>query len=527
MNDLRQRYINSPFYFKYFKFARIIFYRLSGIKKLAGQTIWYGVSSIAARFINYLLTPYLTYKFTTEEYGEMSVLYAFIPFMNVIFTYGMETGFFRFAQSADKSKVYSTTSLSLIYSTLLLSLLLIAFNKPISHLLGVENRPEYLIIAAMIIGLDALTTIPFAKLRQEGKPRKFAVIKFLGVFINIGATVFFLSVGPDLAQTHPDDFLGHIYKKEWTVGYLLLANLIQNIIVFLVLSREFWGFKFKFDKKLWREMIVYSMPLIIAGLGGMINETADRIMLLKWWQPVAGEANAEAQVGIYSACYKLSILISLGVQAFRMGAEPFFFKQSASENAPRTYARVMKFFVITICLMFLFVMLYLDIWKHFIRNKEMWVGLNVVPILLLANMFLGIYYNLSIWYKLGNKTIAGAYITLIGAVVTILINYIFIPKYGYMACAWATFACYGTMMVLSYTWGQRNYRIPYATNKLIAYIVIAVICFIIHHFVADFFPFAWVNYGVATLLFALYFLFIVQIEKREFAQLPVIGQFLK
>lgn len=497
---------------------------MSGIKKLAGQTIWYGVSSIAARFINYLLTPYLTYKFTTEEYGEMSVLYAFIPFMNVIFTYGMETGFFRFAQNSDKGKVYSTTSLSLIYSTLLLSLLLVAFNKPLSELLGVANRPEYLIIAAVIIALDALTTIPFAKLRQEGKPRKFAVIKFLGVFINIGATVFFLTVGPDLAKTHPDDFLGHIYKKEWTVGYLLLANLIQNIIVFLVLSREFWGFKFKFDKQLWREMIVYSMPLIIAGLGGMINETADRIMLLKWWQPGAGEANADAQVGIYSACYKLSILISLGVQAFRMGAEPFFFKQSMNENAPRTYARVMKFFVITVCLMFLFVVLYLDIWKHFIRNKEMWVGLKVVPILLLANMFLGIYYNLSIWYKLGNKTISGAYITLIGAAVTVLINYIFIPEYGYVACAWATFACYGIMMAISYIWGQKSYRIPYATNKLIAYIVIAVACFFIHHFVVNAYPLIWINYGLATVLFLLYFVFILRVEKREFAQLPVIGR---
>ncbi|MCH5600151.1 polysaccharide biosynthesis C-terminal domain-containing protein [Niabella ginsengisoli] len=261
--------------------------------------------------------------------------------------------------------------------------------------------------------------------------------------------------------------------------------------------------------------------------GGMINETADRIMLLKWWTPAAGGSDAESAVGIYSACYKLSILITLGVQAFKMGAEPFFFNQAASDNAPRIYARVMKFFVITVCLMFLFVVLYLDIWKQFIRNPEMWVGLKVVPILLLANMFLGIYYNLSIWYKLGNKTISGAYITIIGALVTVLINYIFIPHYGYVACAWATFACYGIMMVVSYIWGQKNYRIPYATNKLLAYIIVAVVCYFIHFYIISAFPLAWLSYSLATVLFALYFLLIIRIERKEFAQFPVIGKYLK
>ncbi|WP_346236070.1 oligosaccharide flippase family protein [Niabella insulamsoli] len=500
---------------------------MSGIKKLAGQTIWYGVSSIAARFINYLLTPYLTYKFTTGEYGEMSILYAFIPFMNVIFTYGMETGFFRFSQNYDKDKVYSTTSLSLIYSTLILTLALIAFNKPLSQLLSVADKPEYLMLVAAIIAMDALTTIPFAKLRQNGQPRKFAFTKLTGIIVNIITIYFFLSICPKLIEQEPDHVLSHFYNKDWAVGYVLLANLIQNVIVFLILSKEFWGFKFNLNKSLWKEMMGYSLPLILVGLGGMINETADRIMLLKWWQPTGGVEDAESAVGIYAACYKLSILISLGVQAFKMGAEPFFFSQSSSENAPRIYARVMKFFVITVCLMFLFVVLYLDIWKYFIRNTEMWVGLSVVPILLLANMFLGIYYNLSIWYKLGNRTIAGAYITLIGAAITILINYIFIPYYGYLACAWATFSCYGVMMIISYVWGQKKYRIPYATSKLIAYIIIAVIFYAIHHFVKLAFPNAWINYGVATLVFILYFLFIVQVEKKEFAQLPVIGRFLR
>jgi O-antigen/teichoic acid export membrane protein len=499
---------------------------LSGIKKLAGQTIWYGASSIAARFINYLLTPYLILMLGKVWYGEQSLIYSYIPFMNVVFTYGMETAFFRFTQIQDKKTVFNTSSISLLSSSLLLSMLLIGFHVPISRILMVEAHPEYVLLASGIIFFDALSTIPFAKLRLDGKPRKFAFVKISGILVNMGSLYFFLSICPQIAKEKPDSLIAFLFDKEWLVGYVFVANLIQSIVTLLLLSKEFFSFNFKFDKIVWRQLVLYGLPIMIAGFAGMINETFDRIML-GWWAPVSSEDAAKAEVGIYSACYKLSLLISLSVQAFRMGAEPFFFKQSTSENAPRTYARVMKFFVITLCLMFLFVMLYVDLWKYFITDHSMWIGLKVVPVLLLANMFLGIYYNLSIWYKLGNKTIAGAYITLIGAGVTLLINYLFIPAYSYVACAWATFACYGIMMVVSYVWGQKNYRIPYAKNKLIAYIIIAVICYVIHYFVKEQFPVSWVNYGVATLLFLLYFLFILRVEKREFAQLPVIGQFLK
>ena len=223
-------------------------------------------------------------------------------------------------------------------------------------------------------------------------------------------------------------------------------------------------------------MMVYALPMVIVGLGGMVNETMDRIMLGWWGHADSPELN-KAAVGIYAACYKLSILITLSIQAFKMGAEPFFFKQAETDNAQRTYARVMKFFVITICVMFLAVVLYLDIWKLFIRNPLMYEGLKVVPILLIANMFLGVYYNLSIWYKLSNKTMAGALITLIGAFVTIVINYFGIPYFGYMASAWATFSCYGLMMFISFKWGQKVYPIPYATKKLIAYFIIALVIY--------------------------------------------------
>ncbi len=487
--------------------------------------MWYGVSSIAARFINYLLTPYLTFKFTEAQYGEMSIVYAFIPFMNVVFTYGMETAFFRFANKHDKEKVFSTTSLSLIGSTLLLSLVLVLLQGPLSGLLQVTAHPEYITLSAAIIAMDALCTIPFARLRQEGRPVKFALVKVGGIVMNIISIYFFLSIWPDLVAANPAHWTTQYFNPDWAVGYVLLANLIQNGLTLLLLSREFFGFKWQLDASLWKEMMRYGLPLVIAGFAGMINETFDRIML-GWWAPVQGEEAAKAEVGIYSACYKLSILITLAVQAFRMGAEPFFFKQAQEEHAPRVYARVMKFFVITLCFMFLAVALYMDIWKLFIRNPRMWTGLKVVPILLFANMFLGIYYNLSVWYKLGNKTLAGAYLTLLGAAITLIINWLFIPYYSYMACAWATFACYGSMMVASYVWGQKEYRVPYATKKLVAYMVIVTLIFFMHKGAIYLYDTKWFSLSMATLLFGFFAWFIILIERKELQKLPFVGKYI-
>ena len=493
---------------------------MSKIKSLAGQTMWYGLSSIAARFINYLLTPYLTFKFTEAQYGEMSIVYAFIPFMNVIFTYGLETGFFKFSNKENKQSVYNTTSISIIISTIFLSILVIALQQPLSEVLQITNHPEYLSLCAAIIALDALSTIPFAKLRQDGRPRFFALIKVGGILTNIASIYFFLSVCPSWLNENPNHWSSFFYKSDWAVGYVLLANLIQSFFTLLFLSKQFLGFEWKFEAKLWKEILLYSMPLIIAGFAGMINETFDRIML-GWWAPVSNATEAKAQVGIYSACYKLSILITLAVQAFRMGAEPFFFKQANEHDAPKTYARVMKFFVITLCIMFLMVALYLNIWKEFIRNPKMYVGLKVVPILLLANMFLGIYYNLSVWYKLANRTMAGAWITVVGAAITLTINYFLIPYFGYMACAWATFFCYGTMMVMSYAWGQKHYPIPYATKKLIAYIVLVVVIFFVHKGINKLYSNFWLETSIATILLLNFIWFVAKVEKKEISNLRI------
>ena len=497
------------------------------IKKLAGQTMWYGLSSIAARFLNYLLTPYLTGKLLSDQFGEMSTVYAAIPFLNVVFTYGMETAYFRFVQKdTHRNDIYSTCMISMISSTVFLTGVLMLLRHNFTDLLKLQAHAEFVTYSIVIIALDALTTLPFAKLRQDNRPVKFAIIRILSISINILLIYFLISVLPRIMAANPHSFLGVLYIPEYGVGYVIIANVLASFITLLLLSKEFFSFRLRFNPVLWKRMIIYALPLLIAGFGGMINETFDRIMLL-WWAPVSSVQEAETQVGIYSACYKLSLLITLFIQAFRMGAEPFFFKQAEQENPQRVYARVMKFFVITITVMFLLVVLYLDIWKYFIQRKSMWVGLKVVPVLLLANMFLGIYYNLAIWYKITQKTIAGAYITIIGAVITIIINYFFIPYFSYMACAWATFACYGSMMVVSFIWGQKEYHVPYAWKKLSAYIIIVVLLFFMHHSLIRLWTNRIYSLSLATAILFLYIWFIANVEKKEIQKLPVVGKLFR
>jgi O-antigen/teichoic acid export membrane protein len=498
---------------------------LSGIQKLAGQTLWYGASSIAARFINYLLTPYLTYALAGAAYGEMSLIYAVIPFLNVIFTYGLETAYFRFSKTKEEeADVYGTAMISLIVTTTILTAAMLLFRGPLSGLIGVREHPEYFTYSAFIIAFDTLTALAFAKLRYEGRPVKFAVVRVLGIVVNIGFTYFFLSVCPRLQAADSNSFIGVYYHAENRVGYVVLANLIQAVCTFLLLFREVFSFRWQFNGALWRRIIAYSSPLILAGFAGMINETLDRLML-RWWTSAPSADAANFEVGMYSACYKLSLLITLSIQAFRMAAEPFFFATAHGQQPQRVYARVMKFFVIVVCFMFLAVVLFLDTWKYFISNRAFWQGLGVVPILLLANIFIGIYYNLSIWYKLSNKTMAGAWITLIGAAITVAINYAFIPRYGYLACAWATFFCYGSMMAVSYLWGQKQYRVPYPTKKLVAYLLICVALYGLYSAWQLLGLNVWVNRGVAVFLIGLFAILISIVERKELARFPLIGKY--
>ena len=490
--------------------------------------MWYGASSIAARFINYLLTPFLTYSvlISTANYGQMGAIYAAIPMFNIIFTYGMETTYFRFMRKdGDHDAVNNTATISLLVSSIILSILLWLNQGLLAKIATLQEFPILIQLSIIVIGLDALSTIPFARLRFENRPKLFAFIKIANIIINIAFTVFFLSYCPAKAKADPNSWAVVIYKPNLNpIVYVLLANAIASFFTLVLLSKWALPKQWKFNMPLWLTMMAYSLPMLVAGLGGMVNETFDRLML-GWWLPDA-DGYADQQRGIYNACYKLSILITLFIQAFRMGAEPFFFKQAEGDNPQKTYARVMKFFVITISVMFLVVVLFLPIWQRFISPKY-WEGLKVVPILLLANMCLGIYYNLSIWYKVTNKTIDGAKITLIGTAITILINYIFIPKYSYMASAWATFFCYCSMMVLSYIWGQKNYYVPYAWKKLLAYIVISLALFFAHKGITSFYSNTIFSLSLGVLFILGFTVFIAKIEKKEFIQLPFVGGLVK
>lgn len=437
---------------------------MAAIKNLAGQTVWYGLSSVAARMLNYLLTPILTYMMSdakgVAEYGDYSTMYAFIAFMNVIFTYGFETGYFRFSNKPgiDQDSLYQTTFGSLIISSILLCIGVSFIHKDLNAYLGFLDHPEYMMWAFCIIALDAINVIPFAKLRQNNQPKRYAMIKISGIILNILLVIFFLAYLPLFFEQHPYMWGLEWYYSQNKMGLLLLANLIMNVFILLMLFPQWKTFRFKINKELWKKVFMYSSPMIFIGLAGMINEVVDRILLQKLLP--TSPMISKIIVGIYSANYKLAIFITLFIQAFKLAAEPFFFKQAQEKGSAVIYAKVMKWFVFSMCLAFLFTMLFLDLWKYFIKDTYR-SGLGVVSILLLANICLGIYYNLSVWYKITDKMRAGIYITFFGAIITIIGNYVFIPEYGMYAAAWTTFAAYAAMVVLSYVLGQKYYPVPY------------------------------------------------------------------
>lgn len=499
---------------------------MSGIKKLAGQTLWYGASSIFGRFLNYLLTPLLVTIFASGEYGKISTLFTIAAFLNIIYTYGLETSYFRFSALQPENKVYNTCSSSLLLTTVFFTALLLLFTRDIASFLEMPDYPEYILWVIIIVALDTLAVMPFAKLRYEGRPRKFAAIKILNILLNVGLVVFFLVVCKNAHEKNAGNFFASLYNPTISIGYVIIANLVASAVTLLLLAKEFLQFKFRLNLNFWKEMMKYSWPLIIVGFGGMINETIDRIMLLKLYPGTTAEAFSQS--GIYSANYKLAVLIVLFIQAFRMGAEPFFFKQSTNENAQRTYARIMKFFVIACCFCFLGVTLFLDIWKYFMgtAHPEYYTGLKVVPLLMTAKIFLGIYYNLSIWYKIKNRNLTGAWITIGGAAITIIFNWIFIPILGYMASAIATVLCYGFMMVTSYLLGQKHYPVPYAWKKILSYIAISLLLFGLHQAFILLDLNRWVNRGVAVAFIGLFALLVLNVERKDFERMPVIGRFL-
>lgn len=445
---------------------------MGSLKQLAGQTAVYGLSSVIGRVLNYLLVPFYTRIFTTEQYGVVTEMYAYVAFLIIILTYGMETAFFKFSsETENKLRVYSTTLISVFVTSFIFIFITSIFSVPIAITLGYPNHTEYVIWFAIIVGLDALSAIPLAKLRELGKAKWFATVNLINIFVNIGLNLFFLVYCRNHYLEYGSDsswLVKACYDPEIGVGYVFISNLIATVARTILLVPYFFKIELAYSKSLVRKMLIYSLPLLIAGLAGIINETIDRIMIKNILFDIIGEVEAMSQLGIYGACYKISIIITIFIQAFRYASEPFFFAKQKDGDAKEIYRDIMKYFIMAVSLIFLAIMLYIDYVMLFV-GEEFRVGVGVVPILLMANLCLGIYFNLSIWYKLTSKTMYGAGIAIVGAVITIVLNYLWIPVLGYMASAWVTLICYSTMMVISYLIGQRHYPIKYNLIKGFAY----------------------------------------------------------
>lgn len=484
------------------------------LKKLLSQTAIYGLSSIVGRLLNYLLVPLYTNLFVPAEYGIVTDLFAYVGFLFVLLTYGMETAFFRYSESEkNNDKVFSTAISPLILSSSAFIVSIIFFADDIASFLRYENHPEYVIWFAIIIGFDTITTLPFAKLRQENKALKFALFKFINIGLNIGFNLLFLVLLPWLVKYESFEFVNSFYNSEIGIGYIFISNLIASVTTLLLFIPDFLKIKYTFSRVLLKKLLLYGSPLLIAGLAGMVNEVIDRILLKYLTVIPPNIENADeyvlSQIGIYGANYKLSILMTLVIQAFRYAAEPFFFSQKNEKNAKKTYADTLKYFIIFGLTIFLSIMLYIDIAKYFI-NSAYWEGLKIVPILLLANLFLGIIYNLSVWFKLTDKTKYGAFLALGGAVVTIILNIILIPVIGYLGSAWATFACYFTMMTASFLLGKKYYRIDYDLKKIFMYFFIALSIFFVSLNIN--FEILIINYALKTILLLAFILFAVYKE---------------
>lgn len=493
---------------------------MSLLRKLAGETAIYGLSSIVGRVLNYLLVPLYTRIFTDTEYGIVSELYALTGFLMVLFIYRMETAFFRFGTDREKRREsFSTALWSVVGSSLFLSALLLVFSKDITGWLDyAPHMSSYITIFGLILAFDTLAEIPLARLRLESRPGRFAFIRLTGIALNIGFNLFFLVLCPwMLSQGILTVYVEKIYQPGFGVGYIFLSNLIASGTVLLLLIPELLRVKWEFHPRLWRSMFLYAAPLILASLAGIVNEMIDR-ELLKHLLP-GNTASNLAQIGIYSASYKLAMLMSLFTQAFRYAAEPFFFANARHKDARRLYADVTKYFTIAGAMTFLGVLLYLDIFKHFI-GEDFWGGLKVVPVLLMANLFLGLYYNFSIWYKLTDHTMLGGWIAVGGAIITILLNIWWIPQIGYMGSAWATLICYVSMTAACWWWGRKYYPVDYDFKKIGGYILLALgLYFMSEVFIEIAEPGQLLKLSFNSVLLILFVLITWSLERKSFRQL--------
>ena len=480
---------------------------MAGLKSLAKETAIYGLSSIVGRFLNYLLVPVYTMALSAQSggYGVVTNMYAWVALALVMLTFGMETGFFRFANRADEHpmRVYSTTLLSVGGVSVIFLLLGLVFLQPIAGWMGYASHPEYLGMMMAVVAMDAIQSIPFAYLRYQKRPIKFAALKLLFIFLNISLNLIY-----------------YVGMKGTDVGGAFLFNLICTSVVMICLIPELRGFSYVLDRALLRRMLTYSLPLLVLGLAGILNQVADKI-IFRFVYP--DEAEALTQLGIYGAASKIAMVMAMLTQAFRFAYEPFVFGASRDKDNRMMYAKAMKFFIIFTLLAFLAVMFYLDLLRYLI-GKDYWEGLRVVPIVMMAEIFMGIYFNLSFWYKLIDETRWGAYFSLTGCAILLLVNVMFIPQYSYMACAWAGFAGYGVAMLLSYFVGQKKYPIEYDLKGIGKYVGLSVFLYLAAFYVPI--EHLFLRLGYRTLLLFLFVAFILRTD-LPIRQIPILNKLVR
>lgn len=496
--------------------------QMANLKSLAKDTAIYGLSSIVGRFLNYLLVPLYTAKLSAASggYGVITNVYAYTALLMVILTYGMETTFFRFANKEEENPqtVYTTTLISVGFTSLMFIALVLLFINPISVFMGYADHQSYIWVMAITVAIDAFQCIPFAYLRYKKRPIKFAALKLLNIFMAITLNIVFFLILPNIYEANGGTgFISAIYDPTVGAGYAFYVNLFCSAILTFFFWRELVAQKYSFSKALLRRMFSYSWPILVLGIAGILNQTADKIL----FPYIYKGSDAHSQLGIYGAASKIAMIMAMITQAFRYAYEPFVFGKSKDKDNRETYAKAMKYFIIFTLLAFLVVVGYMDVLRHII-GRDYWDGLRVVPIVMAAEIMMGVYFNLSFWYKLIDKTIWGAYFSGAGCAVLIAVNVIFVPRYGYMACAWAGFAGYATAMVLSYFVGQRKYPIAYPMKDISVYVLITVVLY---------FCMTTANARLATPLAltvntVLGVLFIAYIVKKDFplSGLPVIGR---
>jgi O-antigen/teichoic acid export membrane protein len=492
---------------------------LSAIKKFAGQTAIYGFTTVITRFLNFFLTPIYVGLYSPKVYGIFSVMYSWASMLNALLAFGMETTYFRYLNKYenDKQKVYNNTFFTVLMLALVFLLFSVLFVDDLAAWMQMGDAfdpdyARYIHYFIYILVLDALAVIPFAKLRADGRPLRYSFIKVLNILTFVGFNLLFIFVFPLIIKQnwYGAEFISSWYREGW-VGYVFISNLIASLITILFLLPELFKLTLSYDFALLKEMFVYSLPVLIANISFIINENIDKIFLGQLLPP----GISQQEVGIYAACCKIAIFLSIFINAFRLGAEPFFFSHAKNKNSGETYAKIMNYFVIAVCMIFVLLVANIELLKYFIKGKDAaeqamyWSGLKIVPILLFAYVSLGIYINLSIWYKLSDQTRYGLYISGIGAVLTIVLNLIFIPKYSYLASAWISLIAYTVMMVLSYFWGQRNYPIPYNLKKNFMYLLTSVCIVFVAFVVFD------RNLLVGNALFLIFTGTIIFVERKE------------